>query len=98
MIEKILQEIEQLSLNEKKSLLEKMVKLQEECGELAQEVLIHSKSSGSQHKEIGADGIKGECIDVILVALSIFFKEGGDVEECLALLNLKASKWKKHQQ
>lgn len=89
--------IKQLSLAEPKTLLERMVKLQEECGELAQEVLIHSKSSGSKHKQMGQDGIKGEAVDVVLVGLSLFFSQGGDIEELNVISGKKCEKWKQHQ-
>lgn len=78
--------------------MERMVKLQEEAGELAQEVLISNKSSGSQHKLAGPDGIRGECADVILVALSIYFKTDGSLEDLSEIMGTKAAKWEKHQQ
>lgn len=93
-----LQKIQSLSLQEPKTLVERMVKLQEESGELAQEVLIANKTSGSQYKSSGPDGIRGECADAILVAMSIFFKTGGSAEELSRLLDRKAEKWEKHQQ
>jgi len=73
--------VKRLSLKESKTLLQRMVKLQEEVGELAQEVLINQKVSGSQHKTEGKDGVKGECVDVILVALSIYLSEGGSAAD-----------------
>jgi NTP pyrophosphatase (non-canonical NTP hydrolase) len=93
----MLKYIKTLSLQEQKTLLERMVKLQEETGELAQEVLIHSRSSGSLHKKKGDDGIKGESIDVVIVALSIFFHEGGTVKELGTLLKKKLKKWEQFQ-
>ena len=89
--------IQKISLQEPKTLLERMVKLQEEAGELAQEVLIHQKSSGSQHKSEGPDGILGECVDVTLVALSIYFSQGGTVEQLEKQVEKKCSKWAKNQ-
>lgn len=89
--------VKELSLKEKKSLLERLGKLMEESGELAQEILINEKASGFQHKTQGADGIKGESIDVLLVAFSIFFKTGGSIEELDLKIKEKALKWQKHQ-
>ena len=89
--------IQKLSLQEPKTLLQRMVKLQEETGELAQEVLIHQKASGSQHKSEGPDGILGECIDVTLVALSIYFSQGGKIEQLEKQVEKKCSKWLRHQ-
>ena len=93
----LLEKIKKLSLAEQKNLLARMVKLQEESGELAQEVLIHEKCSGSAYKEAGPDGIMGEAVDVLLVALSIFFKVGGSVEDLGNIMDKKSSKWQKFQ-
>lgn len=92
-----LDEIRTLSLEEKKSLLERTVKLQEETGELAQAVLIAAKLSGSQYKTSSKEAVKEESVDVILVALSIFFFEGGTPQELETLLKTKSAKWKQHQ-
>ena len=89
--------VKRLALKEPKTLFQRMVKLQEEVGELAQEVLIDQKASGSQHKTEGADGIKGECVDVILVALSIYFSEGGREADFEQYVEQKCLKWEKHQ-
>ena len=89
--------IEKLSKQEIKTILERAVKLQEEVGELAQEILVHHKASGSQYKKASEDGIQGECVDVILVALSIFFKSGGSQESLCTLIDKKGAKWAKHQ-
>lgn len=96
-IQSILERIEKLSHQEKKSLLQRMLKLQEESGELAQEVLVHQNASGSQYKEAGADGILGECVDVMLVVLSIYFSCEGTIEELAGRLETKSLKWEKHQ-
>lgn len=89
--------IQKLSLRERKNILERMVKLQEEVGELAQEVLIEQKSSGSAHKVSGPDGVLGESVDVILVAMSIFFKHGGSTTMLEEISTLKSNKWQKLQ-
>ena len=89
--------IQKISRQEPKTLLQRMVKLQEECGELAQEVLIHEKASGSQHKSEGPDGILGECIDFALVVLSIYFSHGGNISQLEKQAELKCTKWEKNQ-
>lgn len=93
----MMNKLKQLSLKEKKTLLEKMVKLQEEVGELAQEVLIHEKSSGTHYKTAKDENILDESVDVILVALSIFFSQGGTIETYRSLLKKKSVKWEKFQ-
>ena len=92
-----LQEIKELSKREPKSLLERLAKLQEESGELAQEVLIANNASGFKHKEQGKDGILGECVDVLLVCLSIYFKNGGSEEGLEKSIANKCSKWRANQ-
>lgn len=91
----ILKTIHQLSLKEKKNLLERMVKLQEECGELANEVLIAQAASGSERKKSQKNGIEKEAVDVILVALSIYFQQGGALPDLEKALTAKAAKWQK---
>lgn len=92
-----LERVKTLSLKELKTPIERFVKLSEECGELAQEILIACNASGSQHKKAGDDGIKGEAVDVMLVALSIFFKHDGSISELSDLINKKCAKWEKWQ-
>ncbi len=92
---KILETIHKLSLKEKKSLLERMVKLQEECGELANEVLIAQAAPGSQRKKSQKKGIEKETVDVILVALSIYFQQGSGLSDLEKALKAKAAKWQK---
>lgn len=92
-----LEYVKKLSLTENKNILERMVKLQEEVGELAQEILISEQVSGSTHKSPGKDGIKGECVDVILVALSIFFKAGHDEAELEKIMQAKSERWDSFQ-
>ncbi|MBS0651987.1 MAG: hypothetical protein JSR39_00510 [Verrucomicrobia bacterium] len=91
----ILNTIQTLSKQEKKTLLERMVKLQEEAGELANEVLIIQKASGSERKKSQKKGIRNEAIDVVLVALSIYFQQGTTLSDLEEDLKLKAQKWKK---
>ena len=90
-----LEAIQKLSLEEKKNILERTIKLQEETGELAEQVLIAQQSSGSQYKTSTKEAIKEEAADVILVALSIFFLEGGTPAELGKVVDSKAAKWKK---
>ncbi|MBS0603597.1 MAG: hypothetical protein JSS60_01015 [Verrucomicrobia bacterium] len=92
-----LSEIQKLSLKEKKNLLERTIKLQEETGELAEQVLIAAQSSGSHYKKSAKDGIQHEAIDVALVALSIFFLEGGTPSQLEKAMKAKMAKWKRFQ-
>ncbi len=88
--------IKELSLKETKTTLERFLKLSEECGELAEEILIERNVSGFQHKS-STDGILGETVDVLLVAFSIFFKEGGSLQDLTELIEKKTAKWQRYQ-
>lgn len=90
-----LERIQHLSLKEPKTLEQRMIKLMEEAGELAQEVLVETKASGVQHKQQGADGLLGECVDVLLVCLSIYFGHGGTMQELQFRIGEKCAKWEK---
>lgn len=92
-----LEHIQRLSLSESKDLSQRFLKLSEECGELAQEILISRNASGFHNKQAGPDGIKGEAVDVLLVALSIFFCHGGSIEELTAISHKKSLKWQEAQ-
>lgn len=83
--------MEKLSRIESKDQNQRFIKLAEECGELAQEILIESKVI--KNKSAGVDGINGEAVDVIIVALSIFYKNGGTTEELSRIFEKKCQKW-----
>jgi NTP pyrophosphatase (non-canonical NTP hydrolase) len=93
----VLKKIQSASSSEKKGLLEKIVKLQEEVGELAECALAITKASGSQYKKKKRSDLQEEAIDVILVALDIFFSEQGKEEVLWQTLSKKTDKWKQHQ-
>lgn len=93
----LMKKLQALSKKEKKSLLEKTVKLQEESGELAEAVLSFRGASGSLYKQKKQESIQEEAVDVLLVAISIFFSEGGTMDELSNLLHKKAGKWEKFQ-
>lgn len=89
-----LEEIEKMSAQEPKTLVQRYLKLGEEVGELAQELGIAEGFSGFKYKEEGKDGIKGECVDILQVALSIFFSAGGTKAQLHEILSKKNKKWK----
>lgn len=94
-LNELMKEVQRLTAQDKKEMMERMVKLLEESGELAQEVLIANRSSGTHHKQKGDDGILGESVDVMLVALSIFFHEEGTIEDLKRLIEHKCKKWER---
>lgn len=93
----IIEKIRDLSRKEKKGLLEKTIKLQEELGELAEAVLIHTKASGSQYKKAVDKDIESEIADILLVSLDIFFSLTKDTQLLAELLMKKCQKWEKYQ-
>ncbi|GAE29538.1 MazG-like family protein [Alkalihalobacillus hemicellulosilyticus] len=92
-MEQWLKEIKVLSEKEPKTLEQMALKLTEEVGETSQAVLSYLKASGSAYKQLGIDDVKEECIDVVLVALAIYYKLSEDEEELQKLVNKKLNKW-----
>lgn len=92
-MEQLLQKIKDMSGQEKKTLEQMVLKLTEEVGETSQAMLSYRQASGSEYKKLGLSDVKEECVDVILVALALFYKLGGDESELQAYLLQKADKW-----
>lgn len=91
----ILNTIKELSEKEQKSLPEMVLKLVEEVGEVSQAILSVTSASGSEYKNITIEDFKEECVDVLLVILSLFYKVSKDENELYETLNKKIEKWKK---
>lgn len=93
----ILKKINQLAKFEPKSTYEMALKLTEETGEVAQAALSINQASGLSYKNIPKDNLQEECMDVILVATTLYFKSSGASEdEMKKLLYSKIEKWEKH--
>ncbi|GEN46606.1 MazG-like family protein [Alkalibacillus haloalkaliphilus] len=92
-MEQLLTEIKSLSEREPKTLEQMALKLTEEVGETSQAVLSYLKASGSDYKQLGIDDVKEECIDVVLVALAMYYKLSEDEEEFRNLVSEKLNKW-----
>jgi len=93
MIIKLLENIQELSIKNGKSLEQICLKLSEETGECSQALLSYVDAEGSIYKGLGSQDVKEECIDVIMVAISLFYKLSGDNEELINLLSVKMEKW-----
>jgi len=96
-IEDALERIRSLSLSEKKDLMHRTIKAQEELGELSEAVLAVVDAPGMAYKNLGRENVKEEACDVLQVVLSICFIMGMDIPDIASLLLLKADKWEKHQ-
>ncbi|WP_260288745.1 MazG-like family protein [Peribacillus aracenensis] len=92
-MEQLLKEIKLLSEKEPKTLEQMALKLSEEVGETSQAVLSYLKVSGSEYKQLGIGDVKEECIDVILVALAMFYKLSENDKELQELISKKLDKW-----
>ncbi len=87
-------DIKQLSIENKKSLEQIALKLSEETGEVSQALLSYLKANGSEYKALEADDVREECVDVVIVALSLFYKLNGEDSEFEKMFDKKVEKWK----
>lgn len=92
-MEELLQKIKDLSEKEKKTLEQMVLKLTEEVGETSQAMLSYRQANGSEYKKLDISDVKEECVDVILVALSLFYKLSDDENELQQYLSKKVDKW-----
>ena len=90
-MDKVAKRVFSISNAEQKDIFARMVKLMEESGELAEEVLI--KHGYKSYKDGGVDGIEGEVADAILVLMSVYETNGGDLDELVRHMDEKSSKW-----
>jgi len=86
--------IKELSIENKKSLEQIALKLSEETGEVSQALLSYLKANGSEYKGLEATDVREECIDVVIVALSLFYKMNGEDSEFQEIFDSKVEKWK----
>lgn len=89
----LLEFIKLLSENDNKNLSLQTVKLMEEAGELAKNVLPYEMASGSLHRFTSKQDILDNSIDVILVALSIAYKLGYQDAEIFDIMQKKSMYW-----
>lgn len=91
------EEISRLTEIDKKTLLERTLKLSEEVGEVAQAMLSYSNACGCGYKKKSKEDLVEECLDVIIVASSIIsqsYDNDVDIETVKSIYNKKLSKWK----
>lgn len=93
MQKQLLDYIKKLSLDDKKTLSQKALKVAEESGELAKVVLPFDNAAGTIHRFIEKGRILEESVDVILTAISIAYELGYSHEEIEETMRLKAEKW-----
>jgi len=89
-------ELTQIDLGNK-SVSEMFFSMIEELGEFSKEVKIEDGVFGNKHKKAGEDGSKGEAIDVIIMALALYFARGGEAGDLQEGIQRKLDKWRKNQ-
>ncbi|MGL5757046.1 MAG: MazG-like family protein [Paraclostridium sp.] len=90
-------DIEKLTVIDKKTLVERTLKLSEEVGEVAQAVLSYSDACGCGYKNKTKEDVVEECLDVIIVASAIIaqsYDNDIDIESVKEIYSKKLSKWK----
>lgn len=85
--------IKELSIRDRKNLIEKTLKISEEQGELAKSVLAFESAAGSIHKFIEKERMLDESVDVILTAISIAYSLGYDHDDIEEMMQRKTKKW-----
>ena len=88
--------INKLTKLDNKTLLERTLKLSEECGEVAEATLSYLKTNGSQYKEKQLEDVLEENLDVIMVAISNIcqlYNYEPDSNKIQDLFDTKLQKW-----
>jgi hypothetical protein len=85
--------VKALSLADKKSISQKVMKLMEEAGELAKAALPFDNAYATNHRFVTSMKLLEESVDSILVSLSVIYSLGFDDEDMQAMLKKKADYW-----
>lgn len=91
------EEIQKLTEIDKKTIEQRVLKLTEETGEVAQAILSNTNACGCGYKNKSNHDITEECLDVIIVASSIIsqnYENEVDIELIKEIYNKKLGKWK----
>lgn len=83
-------------MQEGKTIEQMGLKLSEETGECAQALLSYVDAHGSAYKKLGIEDVMEECADVVLIAVSLYYKLGGDNGTLAKDLQTKMAKWQKN--
>lgn len=85
--------VKALSLADKKSITQKVLKLMEEAGELAKVALPFDNAFATNHRFVTHQRMLEESVDSMLVALSVIYSLGFDDQDMEAMLKKKADYW-----
>lgn len=93
MIKNTLELVKVLTDRDTKNLSQKGLKLSEECGELSKNILPYEGAEGTLHRFIQKEKIAENCVDTILVALSIAYSLGYSDDELATIMLKKSMYW-----
>jgi len=93
MKESTIKYIQKLTTNDTKTLSQKALKLSEETGEVAREILPFENAHGTTHRFGTKERILEECADTFLCDISIVFDLGFTYEEFVDMIETKMVKW-----
>jgi NTP pyrophosphatase (non-canonical NTP hydrolase) len=93
MNKELLKYIKDLSINDKKTLSQKALKVSEESGELARVTLPLDNAAGTVHRFVDRNKVLEECVDVILTSISMAYDLNFTDEEIEQMMWRKSEKW-----
>ena len=95
---KILNKIEKLTERDlrHKSISDLYLSAGEEFGELGRAIKVEQVVYGNQHKTLD-EPAKSEAVDLLIMAVAIYFATGGSSKKLSKNLQKKLKKWKKNQ-
>jgi hypothetical protein len=64
----------------------------EELGEASRAMCIEDSSRLKKHKKLD-EPARSECVDLTICAISLFFANGGTIEELNSIMDAKLDKW-----
>jgi len=82
-----------VSVREPKTVEQKVLKLMEEAGEVAEALLSLTGASGSKDKRKTTKDLLMELVDVVIVAVSCMEALGGEAVEINGLFDEKIKRW-----
>ena len=85
----------EVNKKEPKIIEHKLLKMNEEVGELSEAVLSSQGVSGTAYKKKTKDDVAEEAIDVLIMALSIIL-EIVSVKQMIAIMITKINKWERN--
>ncbi|KVP16866.1 hypothetical protein [Burkholderia ubonensis] len=85
--------VKALSLADKKTITQKVLKLMEEAGELAKAALPFDNAYATNHRFVTRQKMLEEAVDSMLVSLSVIYSLGFDDQDMEHMLKKKADYW-----